>query len=321
MISCLLNRQILTIFCKANVQKYPFWILFFYLDLLKRISLTTTLFNNEITASIHHIGAELISLKNNSEREFIWEGNPEFWGKHSPVLFPIVGTLKNNQYQHKNKTYSLSRHGFAREMEFQLIEKSDNTATFSLVSNIETLKIYPFDFEFRIIYTLEKNQLKIGYGVYNKGKDSMFFSVGAHPAFALPLPFEDYSIEVEKDEILTYHLLESDLISNTTQAVATENKKFRLNYPLFEKDALIFKSLQSESLTIFEKDKALLKIEFNDFPNLGIWTKNNAPFICIEPWFGYSDSVESNGRLSEKEGIQSLNANGIFNCAFTINVL
>jgi galactose mutarotase-like enzyme len=116
----------------------------------------TTLKNNTLTAQIQHLGAELISLKSSQGKEYIWEGNPEFWGKHSPVLFPIVGTLKNNTFHHNEKNYHLSRHGFAREMEFQLIDSTENSATFSIQSSEETLKVYPFEFELHLIYTLEK---------------------------------------------------------------------------------------------------------------------------------------------------------------------
>jgi len=132
----------------------------------------------------------LCSLKDNSNKEYIWNGNPIFWGKHSPVLFPIVGTLKDNSYQHDNVQYQLSRHGFAREMEFVLIDKQENSATFSLVASVETKEKYPFDFDLHLIYTLENKSLKIEYKVFNNGKTKMPFSIGAHPAFDLPGNFE-----------------------------------------------------------------------------------------------------------------------------------
>ncbi len=281
----------------------------------------TTLTNSQLTAQINHLGAELNSLKNKSGKEYIWEGNPAFWGKHSPVLFPIVGTLNNNSFEHEGKSYSLSRHGFAREMEFDLIDKTESSATFSIQSNQETLKKYPFEFEFQIIYTLEENKLDIAYKVINKSEVQMPFSVGAHPAFALPENFEKYSIQFEKEEPLEYHLLENNLISNQKETLKKVKNSVQLNYKLFENDALIFKSLQSNYLTILENKKPLLKVQYTDFPHLGIWTVMDAPFICIEPWFGYSDTNESNGNLFEKEGIQILNSKETFDSKFTIEIL
>jgi galactose mutarotase-like enzyme len=283
--------------------------------------LTTTIKNSILTVEIKHFGAELISLKTNQNKEYIWEGNPEFWGKHSPILFPIVGTLKDNSFDYNGMEYHLSRHGFARDMEFELIEITDNSATFSIQSSEETLKVYPFEFELQLIYTLEENNLSIVYKVVNKGKNTMPFSIGAHPAFALPNQFENYTIAFEKEEPLEYYLLEDDLISNKTKTLDITNKKIPLTYELFENDALIFKTLQSNSLTILENENPILRIHFEDFPSLGIWTKMNAPFLCIEPWFGYSDTNENSGNLFEKEGIQILESNATFHSKFSIEIL
>lgn len=283
--------------------------------------MTTTIKNSNLTAEINPFGAELISLKNNNNREYIWEGNPTYWGKHSPILFPIVGTLKNNSFYHKETEYQLSRHGFAREMTFNLIEKTENKATFSIQSNEDTLKKYPFDFELQLIYSVEGNSLTIEYKVINSGKETIPFSIGAHPAFALPQKFENYSMLFEQTTPLKYYLLENDLISCQTKNIELNENQIPLTYDLFKNDALIFKTLQSNSLTILENSNPLLKVSFEDFPSLGIWTKMNAPFLCIEPWFGYSDTEESNGNLFEKEGIQLLEENKIFHSKFQIEIL
>ncbi|MGO4904179.1 aldose 1-epimerase family protein [Flavobacterium sp. W20_MBD1_R3] len=283
--------------------------------------MTTTIKNGNLSAEIKHLGAELISLKTNAIKEYIWEGNPDFWGKHAPILFPIVGTLKNNSFHHDGIEYHLSRHGFAREMLFELIYATENSATFSIQSSEETLKVYPFEFELELIYTIEENILSIEYKVFNKGKSTMPFSIGAHPAFALPNQFENYSIAFEKEESLEYYLLENDLISNKTKKLEVQNKQIPLTYELFENDALIFKRLQSNSLTILENKNPILRVHFQDFPSLGIWTKINAPFLCIEPWFGYSDTSESSGNLFEKEGIKILESNATFHSKFSIEIL
>lgn len=281
----------------------------------------TTISKSILSASIKHSGAELFSLKDNQDKEYIWEGNPDFWGKHSPVLFPIVGTLKNNTYTINGKEYQLPRHGFARDMDFQLIEKTENSAVFSLKSDAETLKKYPFEFELQLIYTLENSTLNIGYKVINNSKTKMPFSIGAHPAIALPEEFENYAFEFEKEEVLKYYILENDLISNKTEILKTTENLIPLNYKLFENDALIFKSLESNSLTILENSKPYIKFDFKDFPSLGIWTKDQAPFVCIEPWLGYSDTAENSGDLYEKEGILVLDTNQNFNSQFSITVL
>jgi galactose mutarotase-like enzyme len=283
--------------------------------------LTTTIKNSILTAEIKHFGAELISLKTNLNKEYIWEGNPQFWGKHSPILFPIVGTLKNNSFHHNEIEYHLSRHGFARDMEFELINTTDNSAVFSIQSSEETLKVYPFEFELQLIYRLNGNNLSIEYKVINNGKTAMPFSIGAHPAFSLPNQFENYAIAFEKEEPLEYYLLEDDLISNKTKKLEVQNKQIPLTYELFKNDALVFKTLKSNSLTILENENPILRVHFEDFPSLGIWTKMNAPFLCIEPWFGYSDTNENSGNLFEKEGIQILELNGTFHSKFSIEIL
>ncbi|TDO83180.1 galactose mutarotase-like enzyme [Flavobacterium chryseum] len=283
--------------------------------------MNTTITNSRLKASIKHAGAELFSLKDNQNKEYIWEGNPDFWGKHSPVLFPIVGTLKNNTYKIGEKEYELPRHGFARDMEFELIEKTENSAVFSLQSNEETLKKYPFEFELQLIYTIEETTLDIQYKVINKSDTKMPFSIGAHPAIALPEKFENYAFEFEKEETLKYYLLENDLISDKTKVLETTNNLVPLDYKLFKNDALIFKTLESNSLTILEDSKPYIKVDFEDFPSLGIWTKVKAPFICIEPWLGYSDTANNSGNLFEKEGILILDAHQEFNSKFSIQIL
>jgi galactose mutarotase-like enzyme len=282
---------------------------------------TTTISNSILKASIKHAGAELFSLKDNQENEYIWEGNPDFWGKHSPVLFPIVGTLKNNTYTISEKEYHLPRHGFARDMDFELIEKTENKAVFSLQSSEETLQKYPFEFELQLIYTLNENALELEYKVINKGKEKMPFSIGAHPAIALPDYFENYALQFEKEESLKYYLLENDLISSKTKILDTKNNLVPLNYELFKNDALIFKTLESKSLTILNNSKPYIKVAYKDFPSLGIWTKENAPFICIEPWLGYSDTDENTGNLYQKEGILILEANKDFSAKFSMTTL
>lgn len=278
-----------------------------------------TIKNSNFTATINSKGAELISLKTNG-REYIWEGNPEFWGKHSPVLFPIVGTLKNNEFQYLEENYTLSRHGFARDIEFVVKEQSENKVVFSLESSASTLQNYPFIFELQLIYVLEESKLTIQYKVFNKDSKEIPFSIGAHPAFALTENFDSYSLSFGDDNELKYFLLENDLLSDKTEVIDLNKNQLQLDYQLFERDALVFKQINSKAITINENSKPILKIDFKNFPNLGIWTKNKAPFICIEPWFGYSDKNNSSGNILEKEGIIILKTNEIFDCEFSIEI-
>ncbi|MFY8214837.1 MAG: aldose 1-epimerase family protein [Flavobacterium sp.] len=265
--------------------------------------------NQFISATIQSKGAELCSLKNvNSLREFLWQADPAHWAKHAPVLFPIVGKLKQNTYHHEGKSYILPRHGFAREMDFLLLEQTKSKAVFQLCSSSKTKGLYPFDFDFRITYILDENNLHTSYTISNLGGDNMYYNVGAHPAFALPLDFSAYSIVFPMDSTLITHELAEELISKTTHEIHLENHTLPLAYSLFEKDALIFKQLESNLVTICENERPFLQVSFDDFPNLGIWTKPQAPFICIEPWLGYADTTDASGVLEEKEGIQSLAA-------------
>jgi galactose mutarotase-like enzyme len=283
--------------------------------------LITILKSDKLIAKINHKGAELISLKNDVEKEFIWNGNPEFWSKHSPILFPIVGTLKNNEYYFEGKKYSLNRHGFARDMDFELIAKNDSTAVFSLVNNTNTLNVYPFEFELLLNYELTDNSLIITFKVINKNLFSMPFSIGAHPAFALPEQFENYSLDFEYSEELIRFELENDLLSNVTNSIPRNENNVALHYDLFEKDALVFKKIKSKKITLLENEKPFLCIQFDDFPSLGIWTKPKAPFICLEPWLGYADTTANSGNILEKEGIKIIEANEKFKLEYSITLL
>lgn len=282
------------------------------------ISLT----NEYCSASIFTKGAELNSLKNKiTETEHIWEGNPAFWGKHSPVLFPIVGALVDNSYVYQEKKYELSRHGFARDFEFKLVEHTTDFASFVLKENTETLLKYPFHFELQIDYMLVDNKLIISYTVRNNSTEEMPFNLGAHPAFALPKSFTDYSLAFEIDEPLVTHELENNVFSGATRTIPLKNKRLPLDYNLFEKDALVFKTIASNTITLLENSKPILKVDFEDFSSLGIWTVRNAHFVCIEPWIGFADDSTSNGNLFEKTNIQVLQPTSSCSVSFSIELL
>lgn len=282
---------------------------------------TITIKNDQITAQFRTHGAELFSLKDKNNKEFIWEGNPKFWGKHSPILFPIVGSLKNNTFDYDGASYSLPRHGFAREMNFEVIDEKQDSVTFSLQSNAATLKKYPFAFELQLSYTLIDNTLQLGYKVINTSNTVLPFSIGGHPAFALPKAFENYQLQFEGSDTLTFNLLEEGLISDQTKTIEIPNQKLDLNYQLFKNDALVFKKIPSKIVTILEGNQPILKVDYTDFPDLGVWTLENAPFICIEPWFGYSDTSNNSGEILEKEGILLVEPKTFFQSKYSITLL
>ena len=270
-----------------------------------------TLSNNKISASINTIGAELIRLEKDNQN-YIWTVNETYWNKTSPILFPIVGRLKNDAYTIADKKYELPRHGFARNFEFQILNQTENSVVFVLESNSETLKNYPFEFKLQLEYELDGNELKMNYSVENRSEVTMPFSIGAHPAFAIEDSFSDYSLQFNEAEEFVSYELENEQFSNSFRKINSENGQINLNYSLFEKDALVFKHLKSNELILLNKNKPVLSVQFEGFPYLGIWTKPNAPFLCIEPWCGLADNVNHNGNIFEKEGINLLHPQEIF---------
>ena len=278
-----------------------------------------TIKNNTISASINSIGAELIRLEKDN-KNYIWTVDETYWNKTSPILFPIVGRLKNDSYSINNTTFELPRHGFARNFDFKIVNQTENSVVFQLESNSETLKNYPFDFQLQLEYLLEDNTLKMNYSVVNKSNETMPFSIGAHPAFAIDNNFSDYSLRFNKDDKFISFELENEQFNNSFKEISTVNNTISLDYSLFEKDALVFKHLNSNELTLLENGKEVLSVQFEGFPYLGIWTKPNAPYLCIEPWCGLADNVNHNGELSIKEGINLLEKDATFKRTMTIRL-
>ena len=261
-----------------------------------------TLSNTKISASINTIGAELSRLEKNN-KNYIWTVDEAFWNKTSPILFPIVGRLKNDSYSINGKSYELPRHGFARNFDFKIENQTENSALFSLESNAETLQQFPFEFELKMEYRLTENGLEITYLVSNKSNEVMPFSIGAHPAFAIDNAFDNYSLVFNQSEKMISHQLENEQFDGSVREIEAKNGKINLDYSLFEKDALVFRELESNEITLQHNNEFILKMIFEGFPYLGIWTKPNAPFLCIEPWCGLADNVNHNGNIEEKEGI------------------
>lgn len=290
--------------------------------------MVTKLENQQIAVVIHSSGAELCNLILKQDgTEYMWQADPEYWGRHAPVLFPIVGRLVEDEYIMDDQVYHLPAHGFARNMEFELMEQGDKHAEFRLLANDKTLQNYPRRFELVIRYTLNGNELITQYKVKNKDNQKMYFSIGAHPGFRCPLQsgecFEDYYLEFSQKETVYKYILEQGLLSNQTEVALRDDNIIPLSYDLFKEDALIFKDLQSNSVTLkSRKSSKSVTVKFAGFPYHGIWSKpgGNAPFICIEPWYGIADTVGGDKQFSHKEGILSLQPEECFECQYSIMI-
>ena len=266
--------------------------------------------NDKLIVTINEKGAELQSLQFNNT-EYLWQANADYWSKHAPVLFPIVGELKDGKYIFNNKEYKLPRHGFAREKTFEASKTSATSAVFVLRSGIETLSVFPFQFVFKIEYEIIDSMLSCTYHVQNSGNEKMYFSVGGHPAFNVPLrndlAFTDYMLEFNKENELTRHLLEKGLIGDETEQLHLNNKTLQLKSSFFYKDAIVLKHIKSNEIKLYsDKDEHGLKFKFENFPFFGIWSATDAPFVCLEPWCGIADNIHHNYDLTQKEGINVL---------------
>jgi galactose mutarotase-like enzyme len=289
--------------------------------------MTTIIENADLRVAIKPQGAELDSIVHKHHQlEYLWQGDAAFWGKKSPVLFPIVGTLKDNRFTHEGKTYHLSRHGFARDKTFTVEQQSADTATFLLVSDEESLKNYPFSFEFRLHYALKDNTLSVTYDVKNTGDGLMCFSVGGHPAFRVPLVAEtdytDYFIELNAPETRgRYPLSKNGLLELKPNPFLENADKIPLHPSLFDEDAVVLKHLSATRIAILsEKTPHGLRMTFDGFPYFGIWAAKNAPFVCLEPWCGIADSVNTTQALTEKEGINHLASGAHFERTWAVEM-
>lgn len=286
-----------------------------------------TLENETLRISIAEKGAELQSIfHKKNEKEYLWQRDPAFWPKSSPVLFPIVGTLKNDTYRYANEEYSLSRHGFAREKQFTVINHTESHLTLQLKDDATTRIIFPFAFTFEINYTLQDDTLLTQYRVVNTQESPLFFSVGGHPAFAVDVTanksYSDYYLQFNKKEDAPRWPISADgLIETQSIPLLNDNNKLPLTRELFYKDAIVFKHLQSNQVELRNiKDQHGLQFDFTGFPYLGIWAVKNADYVCIEPWCGIADSVDTDQDFTRKEGINILAAGEVFSRTWSVKV-
>lgn len=285
--------------------------------------------NNNITIGVNSFGAELASLKSNKNGiEYLWQADPVFWKRHSPILFPIVGSLWDGEYKHDGETYKLSQHGFARDMDFELLSESDSEVFYRLQSNEETLKKYPFPFELIVGYRLLDSGVEVIWRVRNTGSRTMYFQIGAHPAFNYADFDENDAVQgyfgFDKNEGLNFILVKEKGCADTETVYSLPLDKglLTIDKHTFDRDALIMEGAQVRKVMLLDKNEnPYLTVSF-DAPLVGLWSppSKNAPFVCIEPWYGRCDSVGFDGEFKNRDWINVLGAGAVFEATYSIEI-
>ena len=270
--------------------------------------------NDKLVLGVKEFGCEIASIKSKATGyEFMWQGNPEIWGGQAPILFPIVGRLIDDKYTFNGKEYEMPKHGFARKMPWEFLGADGNSMSFRLSDTAETREIYPFEFDLTVTYTLEDSILTVSHDIKNKGENTMYFSIGAHPAFNCAI-----GDVLTFDENETLYTEKIDLIKSLRlpdkTLVLDGEKDIVVTKDVFNEDALILSDIKSENITlnIAEGDRKIL-FNLGGAPYLGIWAKPGAPYVCIEPWYGVNDSQVKKDDFSEKDAINPVDAGNTFN--------
>lgn len=284
--------------------------------------------NDVLAVEIAEHGAEVTRLFNKKTgTDLLWEADAKFWKRHSPVLFPNVGKTYKNTVKINGTQYPTSQHGFARDSEFKCIHAGEKEATFLLASTEEMKEVYPFDFELFITYTLEKNVLHVKWEVKNPSDETIYFTIGAHPAFRFAKKDEvktDYLLKFPGKESLKYCLIDPVELATDPEALhemKLEKGMYPVTEELFAKDALIFDNTQIEEVWLCHKDGSpYVGIKSEGFPNFGIWSVKDAPFVCLEPWMGRCDNIGYDKEISEKPGINKVESGESFEKEYQIVV-
>ena len=303
----------------------------------------TPLENDFLRVSISPQGAELTSLFNKqTNTEHLWQADPTVWGWYAPNLFPVVGGCQNNQILIDRQAYPMERHGFARKSLFSISTSTETSVRFTLSDSDQTRAVYPYRFMFGVEYALDGPALTVTYTVENTDDKAVFFSIGAHPAFAVPMhpgeKYDDYFLEFHEDtasldedadslaegtaSLETHRLSSAGLFTGETTPLEMDGSRLWLGDFLFNQDALVFKELASKKVTLrHKKHSEAITVSFADFEYLGIWSKPGAAFVCIEPWLGCADSESAPVDFSRKEGIQEVAEEETFTASFVITVM
>ena len=284
--------------------------------------------NSNLLIEVNENGAELNKLFSKKHNlDFLWNGDSNYWGRKSPILFPIVGRLKDNETMIDDKIYNMNQHGFARDCTFKLTKANSNILTYSLVASDESKKRFPYNFELIITYELNDNSINVLWNVKNIDSKIMYFSIGGHPAFNVPFKadenLEDYYLAFKTKKDVEKYEFEIPYIKEKNKVKAPEY--ISVKPELFKNDALIYSEVNEIALK--SKNNAMsLKVSLEDFPFVGIWspyfaeTKTMAPFVCIEPWYGIADFKNSTNVFKNKLGVNKIEIGEEFNASYKITI-
>ena len=275
-------------------------------------------------------GAELTSIQYEG-KEMLFQGaqvldknGNVFWKRQAPILFPIVGQIKNSTTQIEGKNYEMSQHGFARDMDFEEISKTENEHHYVLKYNQETLKKYPYKFELHVIYEVNENTLTVTYQVKNIDNKTIYFGLGGHPAFNCDYSNDEYEIIFpEKEEKIEFLKLKDGLIDTEKAENILKDNKICLKEDTFDNDAVIMKNIKSNKVVLqnHKINQKILEFDFSGFPYLALWSKKGAPFVCIEPWQNTADRIDSTQIYKDKENIIELPQDKEYKCEFKIKII
>ena len=287
---------------------------------------TVTLQNAALTCVLALRGAELRSLRDTaSNDEFIWQRDPSVWAASAPILFPVIGRLKDGGYVLDGQFHEIPKHGFARGVDFTLQRANETSVTFHLTNSTATIAAYPYAFTLEVTFTLKARTLVVDYRVLNQNDRTMFFALGSHPAFSLPAglgPLEDWSIRFDETEEPSCHRVAENLLSSAPEPFTFDaDNGFVLTGDTFVRDVLIFKGIRSRHLQIVHREQGVrVRFDTGGAPTLGIWAKPGAPYVCLEPWFGFDDSSEINVDIRQKPDMLRLAAGETFAAAYSITL-
>ncbi|MDO4469946.1 MAG: aldose 1-epimerase family protein [Bacillota bacterium] len=288
-----------------------------------------TIKNDKIEVSVEDLGAQMRSIKDAAGKEYLWQGDEKYWNGTAPNLFPYIARLTEGKYILQGKTYEMPKHGFLRNSVLKLKEKTQTKMVFSLKDSEETYKMYPYHFEIKVKYELFENELKVSYNVTNKDKKVMYFGIGGHPGFQVPiekeLSFEDYFIEFAKGTEMKRVGMSEDcfVMGNEEVFPLEENRRLSLRHNLFDDDAIILKDAPSRVALASEKGSVRIEMETSHLGYLGIWHKpaSDAPYVCIEPWSSLPSRKDVVEDLEKQDNLVSLKPDGYYTGFFKVKIV